>query len=177
MWRGQTEKHSTAMGAGVLTCLMCVVVALNAIAAVSLKWNNTKIMFMLWNVIYSPFFKINRYIHSKKWSLTTFFLYFLLQAAGLALFAVAIWVAVDGYKLYPISGVSGKDDIFAGAWIAIFTGFAFFLTCIFGIFAALKRSRALLLVVGFHRGQWQRQQYSYLTSILPLVRQSNLGLK
>lgn len=82
-----------------------------------------------------------------------FFLHFLLQAAGLALFAVAIWVAVDGYKLYPISGVSGKDDIFAGAWIAIFTGFAFFLTCIFGIIAALKRSRALLLVVGFHRGQ------------------------
>uniref|UniRef100_A0A8C2L1L8 Tetraspanin n=1 Tax=Cyprinus carpio TaxID=7962 RepID=A0A8C2L1L8_CYPCA len=88
------------MGAGALTCLMFVVVALNAIAA----------------------------------------------AAGLALFAVAIWVAVDGYKLYPISGVSGKDDIFAAAWIAIFTGFAFFLTCIFGIFAALKRSRALMMV-------------------------------
>ncbi|KAK7146881.1 hypothetical protein R3I94_009660 [Phoxinus phoxinus] len=87
------------MGAGVLTCLMVVVIILNAIAA----------------------------------------------AAGLALFAVAIWVAVDGYKLYPISGVSGKDDIFAAAWIAIFTGFAFFLTCIFGIFAALKRSRALLM--------------------------------
>ncbi|XP_051577666.1 uroplakin-1a [Myxocyprinus asiaticus] len=66
--------------------------------------------------------------------------------AGLALFAVAIWVVVDGYGLYPISGVSGKDDIFAAAWIAIFTGFAFFLTCIFGIFAALKRSRALMLV-------------------------------
>ncbi|XP_056331682.1 uroplakin-1a [Danio aesculapii] len=70
----------------------------------------------------------------------------LAAGAGLALSAVAIWVAVDGYKLYPISGVSGKDDIFAGAWIAIFTGFAFFLTCIFGIFAALKRSRALMLV-------------------------------
>ncbi|KAK9961374.1 hypothetical protein ABG768_009164 [Culter alburnus] len=87
------------MGAGALTCLMILVIVLNAIAA----------------------------------------------AAGLALFAVAIWVAVDGYKLYPISGVSGKDDIFAAAWIAIFTGFAFFLTCIFGIFAALKRSRALML--------------------------------
>ncbi|XDV40798.1 hypothetical protein PO909_009804 [Leuciscus waleckii] len=88
------------MGAVVLTCLMTIVIILNAIAA----------------------------------------------AAGLALFAVAIWVAVDGYKLYPISSVSGKDDIFAAAWIAIFTGFAFFLTCIFGIFAALKRSRALLMV-------------------------------
>ncbi|XP_052473915.1 uroplakin-1a-like [Carassius gibelio] len=87
------------MGARALTCLMCVVIALNAIAA----------------------------------------------AAGLALFAVAIWVTVDGYKLYPISSVSGKDDIFAAAWIAIFTGFAFFLTCIFGIFAALKRSRGFMM--------------------------------
>lgn len=70
-----------------------------------------------------------------------------LQAASLALFAVAIWVVVDGYKLYAISAVSGKDDIFAAAWIAIFTGFAFFLMCLFGIFAALKRSRSLILVV------------------------------
>ncbi|KAG1936804.1 tetraspanin-18 [Pimephales promelas] len=88
------------MGKGALTCLMILVIVLNAIAA----------------------------------------------AAGLALFAVAIWVAVDAYKLYPISAVSGKDDIFAAAWIAIFTGFAFFLTCIFGIFAALKRSRVLIMV-------------------------------
>uniref|UniRef100_A0A8B9HRJ7 Uroplakin 1a n=1 Tax=Astyanax mexicanus TaxID=7994 RepID=A0A8B9HRJ7_ASTMX len=65
--------------------------------------------------------------------------------AGLALFALAIWVAVDGYKLYPISGVSGKDDIFAGAWIAIFTGFAYFCTCIFGIYAARKQRRSLML--------------------------------
>ncbi|TRY82734.1 hypothetical protein DNTS_005491 [Danionella cerebrum] len=70
----------------------------------------------------------------------------LAAAAGLALFAVAIWVVVDGYKLYPISGVSGKDDIFAAAWIAIFTGFAFFVMCIFGIYASVKRSRSLLLV-------------------------------
>ncbi|XP_052000835.1 uroplakin-1a [Xyrauchen texanus] len=65
--------------------------------------------------------------------------------AGLALMALAIWVVVDQYGLYPISSVSGKDDIFAAAWIAIFTGFAFFLTSIFGIFAALKKSRALML--------------------------------
>ncbi|KAI7806441.1 uroplakin-1a [Triplophysa rosa] len=70
----------------------------------------------------------------------------LAAAASLALFAVAIWVVVDGYKLYAISAVSGKDDIFAAAWIAIFTGFAFFLTCLFGIFAAVKRSRRLMLV-------------------------------
>ncbi|XP_030639205.1 uroplakin-1a [Chanos chanos] len=66
-------------------------------------------------------------------------------AAGLALFALAIWVAVDGYELYPIAGVSGKDDIFAGAWIAIFTGFAFFCTTVFGILAALKKSHTLIL--------------------------------
>ncbi|XP_062393690.1 uroplakin-1a [Sardina pilchardus] len=67
-------------------------------------------------------------------------------AASLALFALAIWVAVDGYELYPISGVSGKDDIFAGAWIAIFTGFAFFCTAVFGILAIWKSSRLLILL-------------------------------
>ncbi|XP_060756201.1 uroplakin-1a [Neoarius graeffei] len=67
-------------------------------------------------------------------------------AAGLALFALAIWVAVDPYKLYAIAAVSGKDDIFAGAWIAIFTGFAYFCTAIFGIYAALKKKRSLMLV-------------------------------
>lgn len=66
-------------------------------------------------------------------------------AASLALMAVGIWVVVDPYKLYPISAGSGKTDIFAAAWIAIFTGFAFFVTCLFGIFAALKRSRGLML--------------------------------
>lgn len=76
-------------------------------------------------------------------------LYFPLQAAGLALFALAIWVAVDPYKLYPIAAVSGKDDIFAAAWIAIFTGFAYFCTAIFGIYAALKRKRSLMLLVCF----------------------------
>ncbi|KAJ8384460.1 hypothetical protein AAFF_G00204810 [Aldrovandia affinis] len=65
---------------------------------------------------------------------------------GVALFAVAIWVAVDAYDLYPIAGVSGKDDIFAGSWIAIFTGFAFFCTAIYGIFAALRKSRGQMLL-------------------------------
>ncbi|KAI5612031.1 uroplakin-1a isoform X1 [Silurus asotus] len=67
-------------------------------------------------------------------------------ATGLALFALAIWVVVDPYKLYPIAAISGKDDIFAAAWIAIFTGFAYFCTAIFGIYAALKRKRVLVLV-------------------------------
>ncbi|XP_076869228.1 uroplakin-1a [Brachyhypopomus gauderio] len=66
-------------------------------------------------------------------------------AAGLALCALAIWVTVDPYQLYPISAMSGKTDIFAAAWIAIFTGFAYFCTNIFGIFAALKKSRCLML--------------------------------
>ncbi|XP_053343984.1 uroplakin-1a [Clarias gariepinus] len=67
-------------------------------------------------------------------------------AAGLALFALAIWVVVDPYKLYPISAVSGKDDIFAAAWIAVFTGFAYFCTAIFGVYAAVKKRRSLMLV-------------------------------
>ena len=74
-------------------------------------------------------------------------LYSVLQAAGLALCALAIWVAVDSHGLYPLAKWSGKDDIFAGAWIAIFTGFAFFCTCIFGALAALRKSKALILTV------------------------------
>ncbi|MBN3325722.1 UPK1A protein, partial [Atractosteus spatula] len=65
---------------------------------------------------------------------------------GLALYAVAIWVATDGYRLYPLSAVSGKDDIFAGSWIAIFTGFAFFCTAVYGVFAAVRESRAMMLL-------------------------------
>lgn len=65
--------------------------------------------------------------------------------AGLALMALAIWVVVDSYGLYPLAKWTGKDDIFAAAWIAIFTGFLFFCTCVFGIYAALKRSRALMM--------------------------------
>ncbi|KAG7317865.1 hypothetical protein KOW79_018900 [Hemibagrus wyckioides] len=64
---------------------------------------------------------------------------------GLALMALAIWVVVDPYKMYPICAASGKTDIFAAAWIAIFTGFAYFCTAIFGIFAAVKRRRSLML--------------------------------
>ncbi|TSK20215.1 Uroplakin-1a [Bagarius yarrelli] len=72
---------------------------------------------------------------------------FLLKSmAGVALMAVGIWVVVDPYKMYPVCTASGKTDIFAAAWIAIFTGFAYFCTAIFGIYAALKRSRALMVV-------------------------------
>ncbi|XP_023654830.1 uroplakin-1a [Paramormyrops kingsleyae] len=64
---------------------------------------------------------------------------------GLALFAVAIWVTVDSYGLYPLAGVTGKDDIFAGSWIAIFTGFSFFCVAVFGIFAVIWKHRSLMM--------------------------------
>ncbi|KAL4657745.1 uroplakin-1a [Arapaima gigas] len=63
---------------------------------------------------------------------------------GLALFAVAVWVTVDSYRLYPLTAVTGKDDIFAGSWIAIFTGFAFFCVAVFGILAAARKSRWMM---------------------------------
>ncbi|XP_064161216.1 uroplakin-1a [Anguilla rostrata] len=65
---------------------------------------------------------------------------------GLALMAVAIWVVVDPFNLYSIADVSGKVDIFAGGWIAIFTGFAFFCVACFGVFAAHRKSRGGMLV-------------------------------
>ncbi|XP_043936378.1 uroplakin-1a [Protopterus annectens] len=64
--------------------------------------------------------------------------------SGLALFSETIWVNTDERYVYPILGVSGKDDVFAGAWIAIFTGFFFFLLGIFGIFALIKGSKTML---------------------------------
>ncbi|XP_067874497.1 uroplakin-1a isoform X2 [Heterodontus francisci] len=64
--------------------------------------------------------------------------------AGLALFAETIWVVTDPFRVYPVLGASGKDDVFAGAWIAIFTGFAFFCLSIFGILAVLSESRTMV---------------------------------
>ncbi|OBS72793.1 hypothetical protein A6R68_12664, partial [Neotoma lepida] len=52
--------------------------------------------------------------------------------SGLALFAETVWVTADQYRVYPLMGVSGKDDVFAGAWIAIFCGFSFFVVASFG---------------------------------------------
>uniref|UniRef100_UPI00398F7D86 uroplakin-1a n=1 Tax=Pristiophorus japonicus TaxID=55135 RepID=UPI00398F7D86 len=68
-----------------------------------------------------------------------------LMLAGIALFAETIWVVTDQYKVYPALGVSGKDDVFAGAWIAVFTGFAFFCLSIFGILAVLSESRTMVI--------------------------------
>uniref|UniRef100_A0A8D0NTF1 Uroplakin 1A n=1 Tax=Sus scrofa TaxID=9823 RepID=A0A8D0NTF1_PIG len=65
--------------------------------------------------------------------------------SGLALFAETIWVTADQYRVYPLMGVSGKDDVFAGAWIAIFCGFSFFVVASFGVGAALCRRRSMIL--------------------------------
>lgn len=67
--------------------------------------------------------------------------------SGLALFAETIWVTADQYRVYPLMGVSGKDDVFAGAWIAIFCGFSFFVVASFGVGAALCRRRSMILTV------------------------------
>uniref|UniRef100_A0A670YV36 Uroplakin 1A n=1 Tax=Pseudonaja textilis TaxID=8673 RepID=A0A670YV36_PSETE len=69
-----------------------------------------------------------------------------LQLAGLALCAESIWVTADPYKVYPILGVSGKDDVYAGAWISIFTGFCFFCVCVFGIISLVKNNRLMVLL-------------------------------
>nr|XP_033770640.1 uroplakin-1a [Geotrypetes seraphini] len=66
--------------------------------------------------------------------------------AGLALFAETIWATTDPYKVYPILGVTGKDDVFAGGWIAIFCGFCFFLLGIYGIVAAIRGSQTMVMV-------------------------------
>lgn len=69
------------------------------------------------------------------------------QLSGLALFAETVWVTADQYRVYPLMGVSGKDDVFAGAWIAIFCGFSFFVVASFGVGAALCRRRSMILTV------------------------------
>lgn len=64
---------------------------------------------------------------------------------GLALFAETIWATTDPYKVYPMMGVTGKDDVFAGGWIAIFCGFSFFLLGIYGVIATLRGSRTMVM--------------------------------
>ncbi|XP_048476512.1 uroplakin-1a [Rhincodon typus] len=70
-----------------------------------------------------------------------------LMLAAIALFAETIWVATDQFRVYPVLGASGKDDVFAGAWIAIFTGFAFFCLSVFGILAVLSESRTMVITL------------------------------
>ncbi|XP_075704820.1 uroplakin-1a-like [Rhinoderma darwinii] len=69
-----------------------------------------------------------------------------IMLCGLALFAETIWATTDPYYVYPVLGVTGKDDVFAGGWIGIFCGFSFFLLAVYGIVSALKGSRTMLMV-------------------------------
>ncbi|MEE6482056.1 hypothetical protein FKM82_013136 [Ascaphus truei] len=69
----------------------------------------------------------------------------IIMMSGLALFAETIWATTDPYKVYPFLGVTGKDDVFAGGWIAIFCGFAFFILAFYGILSALRSSRTMLM--------------------------------
>lgn len=77
--------------------------------------------------------------------------------SGLALFAETVWVTADQYRVYPLMGVSGKDDVFAGAWIAIFCGFSFFVVASFGVGAALCRRRSMILTVRSQVGDGRSQ--------------------
>lgn len=56
-------------------------------------------------------------------------------------------MTADQYRVYPLMGVSGKDDVFAGAWIAIFCGFSFFMVASFGVGAVLCRRQSMILTV------------------------------
>ncbi|XP_063292922.1 uroplakin-1a [Pelobates fuscus] len=69
-----------------------------------------------------------------------------IMLSGLALFAETIWATTDPYKVYPILGVTGKDDVFAGGWIAIFCGFSLFVLALYGIVSAMRGSRTMLMV-------------------------------
>uniref|UniRef100_A0A8C6Y0M5 Uroplakin 1A n=1 Tax=Naja naja TaxID=35670 RepID=A0A8C6Y0M5_NAJNA len=70
----------------------------------------------------------------------------IIMLSGLALCAESIWVTADPYKVYPILGVTGKDDVYAGAWISIFTGFCFFCVCVFGIISLVNSNRLMVLL-------------------------------
>ncbi|XP_073511692.1 uroplakin-1a [Phyllobates terribilis] len=69
-----------------------------------------------------------------------------IMLCGLALFAETIWATTDPYYIYPVLGATGKDDVFAGGWIGIFCGFSFFVLGVYGIVAAIKGSRTMLMV-------------------------------
>nr|DBA34584.1 TPA: hypothetical protein GDO54_002131 [Pyxicephalus adspersus] len=65
--------------------------------------------------------------------------------AGLALTAECIFFVSDQNRLYPLLDATYNDDIFAAAWIGIFTGFWFFLLSILGIVGIMKSNRRILM--------------------------------
>uniref|UniRef100_A0A8C5MWY6 Tetraspanin n=1 Tax=Leptobrachium leishanense TaxID=445787 RepID=A0A8C5MWY6_9ANUR len=64
---------------------------------------------------------------------------------GLALTAECIFFVSDQQGLYPLLNADNNDDIFAAAWIGIFTGFSFFLLSIMGIIGIMNSNRRLLM--------------------------------
>ncbi|CAH2218951.1 uroplakin-1b [Pelobates cultripes] len=64
---------------------------------------------------------------------------------GIALTAECIFFVSDQNGLYPLLEATYNDDIFAAAWIGIFTGFSFFLLSIMGIIGLMKSNRRLLM--------------------------------
>ncbi|CAI9533359.1 unnamed protein product [Staurois parvus] len=65
--------------------------------------------------------------------------------AGLALTAECIFFVSDQERLYPLLNATGNDDLFAAAWIGIFTGFCFFLLSILGIVGIMQSNRRMLM--------------------------------
>ncbi|XP_029435071.1 uroplakin-1b [Rhinatrema bivittatum] len=64
---------------------------------------------------------------------------------GIALTAECIFFVSDQNGLYPLLEATDNDDIFAAAWIGIFTGFCLFVLALVGIVGIMKSNRRLLL--------------------------------
>uniref|UniRef100_A0A8C4QFD8 Tetraspanin n=1 Tax=Eptatretus burgeri TaxID=7764 RepID=A0A8C4QFD8_EPTBU len=70
----------------------------------------------------------------------------IILSCGIALAAVSIFVITDPHRIYPLVEQTMNTDLFASAWISVFTGFAFFLLGMVGIAAAWMLSKRLFLV-------------------------------
>ncbi|XP_028656321.1 uroplakin-1b-like [Erpetoichthys calabaricus] len=68
-----------------------------------------------------------------------------IACSGIALSAECIFFLSDQNGYYVLLYATGRDTIFAAAWIGLFTGFAFFCTSILGIYSIMKSKRKLLL--------------------------------
>ncbi|KAM4702444.1 uroplakin-1b [Discoglossus pictus] len=64
---------------------------------------------------------------------------------GIALTAECIYFVSDQHGLYPLLEATDNDDIYAAAWIGIFTGFSLFVLAILGIIGIMKSNRRILL--------------------------------
>uniref|UniRef100_A0A6I8N4P5 Uroplakin-1b n=1 Tax=Ornithorhynchus anatinus TaxID=9258 RepID=A0A6I8N4P5_ORNAN len=65
--------------------------------------------------------------------------------SGLALMAECIFFVTDPWRLYGLLEATDNDDVFAAAWIGIFTGFSLFCLAALGVVAVLRAGRKLLL--------------------------------